>query len=53
MKTHEIISRSIHLSAAYSGQIQGQGPRYCPSIEDKVHRFGTEISSDFPGPGSH
>ena len=43
-RTHEIISRSIHLSAVYSGQIQGQGPRYCPSIEDKVHRFGDRDS---------
>ena len=38
-KTHRIISESIHLSAVYSGQIEGQGPRYCPSIEDKVVRF--------------
>ncbi|MEK9912037.1 MAG: FAD-dependent oxidoreductase, partial [Candidatus Puniceispirillum sp.] len=34
-----IIADSIHLSAVYSGQISGTGPRYCPSIEDKVHRF--------------
>lgn len=38
-ETHRIISKSIHLSAVYSGQIEGQGPRYCPSIEDKVVRF--------------
>ena len=38
-ETHRIISESIHLSAVYSGQIEGQGPRYCPSIEDKVVRF--------------
>ena len=37
--THKIIAESLHLSAVYSGQIQGQGPRYCPSIEDKVYRF--------------
>ena len=43
-RTHEIISRSLHLSAVYSGQIEGQGPRYCPSIEDKVHRFGDRDS---------
>ncbi len=43
-KTHEIISKSLHLSAVYSGQIEGQGPRYCPSIEDKVHRFGDKDS---------
>ena len=38
-ETHSIIAESIHLSAVYSGQIQGNGPRYCPSIEDKVVRF--------------
>ena len=38
-ETHRIIAESIHLSAVYSGQIEGQGPRYCPSIEDKVVRF--------------
>ena len=43
-KTHKIISQSLHLSAAYSGQIEGQGPRYCPSIEDKVHRFADRDS---------
>ena len=43
-KTHEIISQSIHLSAVYSGQIEGQGPRYCPSIEDKVFRFADRDS---------
>ena len=43
-KTHEIIAESIHLSAVYSGQIEGQGPRYCPSIEDKVHRFADKTS---------
>ncbi|MDA0332579.1 MAG: tRNA uridine-5-carboxymethylaminomethyl(34) synthesis enzyme MnmG [Proteobacteria bacterium] len=43
-KTHEIIAESIHLSAVYSGQISGTGPRYCPSIEDKVHRFADKSS---------
>ncbi len=43
-RTHEIISQSLHLSAVYSGQIEGQGPRYCPSIEDKVHRFANRDS---------
>ncbi|MGB1960285.1 MAG: FAD-dependent oxidoreductase, partial [Candidatus Puniceispirillaceae bacterium] len=43
-KTHEIIARSLHLSAVYSGQIEGQGPRYCPSIEDKIHRFADKSS---------
>ena len=38
-ETHRIIRESLHLSAVYSGQIGGQGPRYCPSIEDKVVRF--------------
>lgn len=38
-KTHEIIRNSIHLSPLYSGKISGVGPRYCPSIEDKVMRF--------------
>jgi len=38
-KTHQIISDNIHQSSVYSGQIVGAGPRYCPSIEDKVVRF--------------
>lgn len=38
-KTHEIIKENIHRSAMYSGQIHGTGPRYCPSIEDKLVRF--------------
>ena len=38
-KTHKIISDNIKLSPVYSGSIQGSGPRYCPSIEDKVSRF--------------
>lgn len=38
-KTHKIIADNKHLSAVYSGQISGTGPRYCPSIEDKVTRF--------------
>ena len=37
--THKIISDNITLSPVYSGSIQGSGPRYCPSIEDKVNRF--------------
>ncbi len=39
-KTHEIIRTNVHLSAMYSGQIDGVGPRYCPSIEDKIVKFG-------------
>ncbi|GEO86599.1 MULTISPECIES: tRNA uridine-5-carboxymethylaminomethyl(34) synthesis enzyme MnmG [Alphaproteobacteria] len=38
--THKVIRDNIHLSAMYSGQIEGVGPRYCPSIEDKIMRFG-------------
>jgi len=37
--THAIIRENLHLSAVYGGQIAGKGPRYCPSIEDKVVRF--------------
>lgn len=37
---HKIVQDNIHLSAMYSGQIEGVGPRYCPSIEDKITRFG-------------
>jgi tRNA uridine 5-carboxymethylaminomethyl modification enzyme len=37
--THKIIRDNIHRSALYSGQIHGTGPRYCPSIEDKLVRF--------------
>lgn len=38
-KTHEIIRANLHRAPMYSGQISGTGPRYCPSIEDKVVRF--------------
>ena len=38
-KTHEIIRQNLHRSPLYSGTIEGTGPRYCPSIEDKVVRF--------------
>jgi tRNA uridine 5-carboxymethylaminomethyl modification enzyme len=38
-KTHRLINDNLHLSALYAGEIQGVGPRYCPSIEDKVVRF--------------
>jgi tRNA uridine 5-carboxymethylaminomethyl modification enzyme len=43
-ETHWIIADSLHLSAVYSGQIAGQGPRYCPSIEDKIARFADRES---------
>ena len=42
--THQIISDNTHLSAMYSGNISGIGPRYCPSIEDKVFKFGHKDS---------
>ncbi len=38
-KTHEIIRKNLHRSPLYAGKIEGTGPRYCPSIEDKVVRF--------------
>ena len=38
-KTHQIIHENLHRSAMYSGLVEGIGPRYCPSIEDKVVRF--------------
>ncbi len=38
-RTHEVIRRNLHRSPLYSGQIKGVGPRYCPSIEDKVVKF--------------
>jgi len=38
-RTHELIRANIHLAPMYAGRIQGAGPRYCPSVEDKVMRF--------------
>ena len=38
-ETHEVIRANFHRSALFGGQIEGVGPRYCPSIEDKVNRF--------------
>ncbi len=43
-RTHEIIRNALHRSPLYSGQIEGIGPRYCPSIEDKVVRFAEKAS---------
>tara|TARA_Y100000748_G_scaffold303249_1_gene307771 strand:+ start:3778 stop:5526 length:1749 start_codon:yes stop_codon:yes gene_type:complete len=42
--THKIIKENTHLSAMYSGEIKGIGPRYCPSIEDKVKKFESKES---------
>ena len=39
-QTHAVIRANVHRSPMYSGQIQSRGPRYCPSIEDKIVRFG-------------
>lgn len=43
-KTHEIIRGGLDRSPMYSGVIEGIGPRYCPSIEDKIHRFADKSS---------
>jgi len=43
-KTHEIIRVNLHRSPLYAGRIQGVGPRYCPSIEDKVVKFADKAS---------
>lgn len=43
-KTHDIIRRNLDRSPMYSGVIEGIGPRYCPSIEDKIHRFADKDS---------
>jgi tRNA uridine 5-carboxymethylaminomethyl modification enzyme len=39
-RTHDVIRGALDQSPLFSGELQGQGPRYCPSIEDKIHRFG-------------
>jgi len=43
-RTHEVIRANLDRSPMYSGVIEGVGPRYCPSIEDKVHRFASKSS---------
>ncbi|MDP3562109.1 MAG: tRNA uridine-5-carboxymethylaminomethyl(34) synthesis enzyme MnmG [Legionellaceae bacterium] len=43
-KTHDIIRQNLHQSPMYAGVIEGIGPRYCPSIEDKVVRFADKLS---------
>ncbi|MGB7408455.1 MAG: tRNA uridine-5-carboxymethylaminomethyl(34) synthesis enzyme MnmG [Pontixanthobacter sp.] len=40
VESHDIIRANLHRSPLFSGAIDAQGPRYCPSIEDKIHRFG-------------
>jgi tRNA uridine 5-carboxymethylaminomethyl modification enzyme len=42
--THQIIRQNVHRSPMYSGQIQSRGPRYCPSVEDKIVRFAERDS---------
>lgn len=42
--THAVIKKNLHRSAMYNGNIQGIGPRYCPSIEDKIGRFPDKLS---------
>ncbi|MEX2240690.1 MAG: tRNA uridine-5-carboxymethylaminomethyl(34) synthesis enzyme MnmG [Burkholderiales bacterium] len=43
-RTHELIRGALDRSPIYTGVIQGVGPRYCPSIEDKIHRFAGKVS---------
>ena len=43
-QTHEIIRQNLHLSPLYAGRIEGTGPRYCPSIEDKVVKFADKAA---------
>ena len=43
-KTHQIIRENLHLSPLFSGAIEGVGPRYCPSVEDKITRFADKDS---------
>jgi len=44
LATHDVIARNLHRSPLYSGQITGTGPRYCPSIEDKIRKFPSKES---------
>ena len=44
LETHAVIARNLHRSPLYSGQITGTGPRYCPSIEDKIKKFPSKES---------
>ena len=44
LETHRVIRENLHRSAMYSGSITGRGPRYCPSIEDKIVKFSERES---------
>jgi tRNA uridine 5-carboxymethylaminomethyl modification enzyme len=48
-RVHDLIRANMHRSPLYSGQIRGIGPRYCPSIEDKVVKFQDKIDTDCAG----
>ena len=48
-ETHKIIRENIHRSSIFNGNISSKGPRYCPSIEDKVHRFSDKDGIKFFG----
>ncbi len=51
-ETHRVIRENVHRAPLYSGQIKGIGPRYCPSIEDKIVKFPDKAAApDFPGAG--
>ena len=51
-QTHDIIRNGLDRSPMYTGVIEGVGPRYCPSIEDKIHRFASQgIAPDLPRAG--
>ena len=49
-RTHEIIRGGLDRSPMYTGVIEGVGPRYCPSIEDKIHKFADKDSTVFLEP---
>ncbi|MEO1584909.1 MAG: FAD-dependent oxidoreductase [Planctomycetota bacterium] len=50
---HDLIRANLHRAPIFSGQVDGTGPRYCPSIEDKVHRFDRDQHGVFLEPESH
>jgi len=57
LRSHEIIRENLHRSPLFTGAIDAQGPRYCPSIEDKIHRFadrdGHQVFLEPEGLGTH